>query len=212
MWKSLRRSVGLLLALGTLSSSLLHGQSVPKTAPRPTAASGVDLLAAPALPPSWNGGTGTTSSTQKRSAAVPMTTQDLAEPRATTSPRLPAAAPVSAVKPTAAVAPAARPRKPYVTQGTIIFDEDAPPRVSVTPRSAPVTDNQPIDTVQLRRKVVQACGKLATDVRVSITPERIVKVHVKAAGSTSSATLAERILQLPEIASPNVKLEIDALN
>ncbi len=59
----------------------------------------------------------------------------------------------------------------------------------------------------LKQKVAGVCGGKAKEVVVEIKPDGGMLVHVKATAESDQELLTKRILALPEMASPNVKLD-----
>jgi hypothetical protein len=64
----------------------------------------------------------------------------------------------------------------------------------------------------LRHQVEIVCGKQAWEVRVLVKQDQLMHVMVKVPDAQASAALTEKILRLPEMAAPNVRLEMDVLD
>lgn len=134
--------------------------------------------------------------------------------------------------------PAAHVAKPtptaYVTSGVVVFPDDEEPvkpvRATVKPTAepakampvaepmvplprpapmppAPIAMTTPASTA-LKQKVEKACGKLARDVQVTSDVAKGLNIIVKCANSDVAQQVTERVLQLPELLDPKVKLEV----
>jgi hypothetical protein len=62
---------------------------------------------------------------------------------------------------------------------------------------------------KLRYQIETVCGREAWEVRVVVKPDQLMHVTVKVADVEASGALAEKITALPEMAAPNVRLEIE---
>jgi hypothetical protein len=87
----------------------------------------------------------------------------------------------------------------YATTGQVVFDGDLPdpPPVMKTDKLA-----------ALKHKVEAVCGALAKDVAVTAAPDGSVQVQVKTASAKENEELTMKILRLPEMAAPNVHLDV----
>jgi hypothetical protein len=85
----------------------------------------------------------------------------------------------------------------YVTTGSIVFDEEQEVKA------------QPVSAAKLKQRVEQTCGKFAKSVKVVAAPDKSLIVKVKVANASAEKPLTERILKLPEMASPAVRLEME---
>jgi BON domain len=133
-----------------------------------------------------------------------------------------AAAPVAVVTPPAVdKRPAAVEEKPpptaYVTTGTVTFDDEptptSPPK---PPATAPVVKEPvapsagPLTAPKLKSQVEAVCGNQARGVEVTMRPDKLMHVIVKTDDMKTQLTLTNKILsQLPEMATPNVRLEFE---
>jgi len=63
----------------------------------------------------------------------------------------------------------------------------------------------------LHQKLARACGGLARNVRVSTQADGTVCVKIQSVSTTAERELLDRLLTVPEMASPRVRLEIDVL-
>lgn len=92
--------------------------------------------------------------------------------------------------------------EPHITAGFIVFDADPAPALPAPPR-------EPLVPARLKERVQKACGNLAHGVTVTAQSDRTVHVRVRPAPGVPETTLAERILWLPEMAAPQVRLHIE---
>jgi hypothetical protein len=90
------------------------------------------------------------------------------------------------------------PQAAYSTRGVVMFDEDLP-------EPPPVLGHD--KTALLKQKVAAVCGNRAKEVIVETKSDGIMHVTVKTVSPTENIDLTDKILVLPEMASPNVKLE-----
>lgn len=116
--------------------------------------------------------------------------------------------------------PRSRPAVGSVTTGTL-FIEEAPPSPRAAPASAtpvvagrpaappPAADSAMVQAWELKRRLRAACGETAQEVLVVQQPDHtlLVKVRVEDAAMQQRAT--DAILRLPEMANPQVRLQID---
>jgi hypothetical protein len=93
---------------------------------------------------------------------------------------------------------AKEPDAPYVTTGVVIF-EDAPAR-----KTGPT-----VAAGKLKQRVEKACGRFAKSVKVVVQPDKSLVVKVMLVNAAAERPLTERIMQLPEMGSPEVKLEME---
>jgi hypothetical protein len=87
----------------------------------------------------------------------------------------------------------------YATTGQVVFDgdlPDPPPLMKADKLAA------------LKHKVQAVCGPLAKDVVVTAAPDGAVQVQVKTISDRENEGLTMKILQLPEMAAPNVRLDV----
>jgi hypothetical protein len=66
----------------------------------------------------------------------------------------------------------------------------------------------PVSPTDLKQRVESMCGRLAKDVQVQPQRDGTVLVRVKVANATAERQLTNKILTIPEITGPNVRLEI----
>ncbi len=91
--------------------------------------------------------------------------------------------------------------------GTITFDDDPPP--ASHPMPLPMGSSHSVSSVQLERQVKSACGRQARDVRVEPQRDGSILVRVKVSSLTTSDQLTRKILALPDMTSPRVRLMMD---
>jgi len=91
--------------------------------------------------------------------------------------------------------------------GVIIFDDDPPPPPK--PRPAALGTSHPIVPADLQRRVKSICGWKAREVTVATQPDGIVLVKVKVANLSVEDQMTRKILSIPEMTSPKVRLLID---
>jgi hypothetical protein len=94
------------------------------------------------------------------------------------------------------------PPKAYETTGTVTFDDGLP-----SEPSGPLTG--PVTPLKLKQKVEAVCGKQAREVHVVIQPDKSLRLLVKPASAAVKNELTEKILKIPEVASPDVHFEMD---
>jgi hypothetical protein len=90
--------------------------------------------------------------------------------------------------------------------GLISFDDDGQPGV-ITFDDGP--DPKSAMMANLKRQVQFVCGKQARDVFVEGQPNGNVMVKVKVANPSNEDRLTRKILTIPEMASPKVRLTMD---
>jgi hypothetical protein len=106
--------------------------------------------------------------------------------------------------------PAYETRSPASTKGNpgvIIFDDDPAP--TPTPTPAATGSSRPIVPADLQRRVKSACGWQARDVVVEMQHDGAVLVKVKVASSKVEDQLTKKILAIPEMTAPKVRLMMD---
>jgi hypothetical protein len=87
----------------------------------------------------------------------------------------------------------------YATTGVVTFDDDLP---------EPQPLMKPDKLALLKHRVESVCGPLAKDVVVTATPDGTIQVQVKTATARENEDLTMKILRLPEMAAPNVRLDV----
>lgn len=137
----------------------------------------------------------------------------------------PPAVPVKPMPPPPAKPVPPPPAKPSATvgrPGTITFEEASEPAAkkstghpgSITFEETPtpaanrpaVSLAPPIAPADLKRKVIAVCGRQARDVQVEMQRDGSILVQVRAANSFAERQLTRKILTIPEMASPRVRL------
>ena len=88
----------------------------------------------------------------------------------------------------------------YATSGVVLFDEEALPE----PPAALANDK----AAQLKQKVAALCGARAKEVVVESRPDGLMHVTVNTVSATENEELTFKLLTIPEMASPNVKLHV----
>jgi hypothetical protein len=86
------------------------------------------------------------------------------------------------------------------------FVDTAPPPSS-SPVPAYATPPLAVVPAKLRQRVLAAAGDKAIAVQVLSAPDQSIRVRVRVASYDAQAQLTSRILQLPEMKAPNVRLE-----
>jgi hypothetical protein len=197
---------------GSSESSEPPAKATPKTTPpAPTAPK------APATPaPYITGVTGASFERMPTPTAAP------------TPPPTPAAAPAS----TPATAPASRtvkrwppaydvrpPESEAGHAGTIEFEEEPPAEPAKTPAATPAptaarTTTQdllhPVVPEDLKKQVKAACGRHVRDVTVEVQLDGTVSVSIKVTRSAEKQ-VTSKILSIPEMSSPKVRLKMDVV-
>lgn len=88
--------------------------------------------------------------------------------------------------------------------GVIVFDDDPPPSPKPAVSTAPMA--RPIVPLDLQRLIRKVCGPEASDVVVTTQRDGTVLVRVKVANHSVEDRLSRKILDLPEMTSPRVRL------
>jgi hypothetical protein len=78
--------------------------------------------------------------------------------------------------------------------------------------AGPIEPLPNIAASKLRHQVEIVCGRQAWEVQVLVKQDQLMHVKVKVPDTEASAALTEKILRLPEMAAPNVRLEMDVLD
>ncbi len=96
-----------------------------------------------------------------------------------------------------------------------------PPAHAGSPRPTPVTQvsvtmqaptaGGPVSAIRLQQVVTSACGPLARNVEVALQSDRTLVVKVLATSPAAEKQLLDRLMQVPEVTSPGVRLEVDVL-
>jgi osmotically-inducible protein OsmY len=94
--------------------------------------------------------------------------------------------------------------------GVIVFDEDppAPSKPKAQPNATPATSStaRPMAAAELQRQIKSLCGRQAREVVAAVQHDGTVLVRVKVANRSIEDQLSRKILSLPEMTSPRVKL------
>jgi len=96
------------------------------------------------------------------------------------------------------------PEKPYVTAGWVVLDEE--PKVSKP--VVPVVATTGMNKSSLRERIMAMCPGKVMDVEVVPGADNTMEVKIKVTGSVQEE-VSTKVLQLPEIASPSVKLSFE---
>ena len=91
--------------------------------------------------------------------------------------------------------------------GTITFDDD--PQQAPKPNLAPMATAHPIVLANLQRQVKSVCGRQARDVVVEMQRDGAILVKVKVPNQSVVNQLTGKILGVPEMTSPKVRLMMD---
>jgi hypothetical protein len=91
--------------------------------------------------------------------------------------------------------------------GLITFDDDPPP--APKPSVVPMGSAHPIIPSNLQRQVKSVCGGQARDVAVEVQRDGAVLVKVKVPNQFVESQLTKKILAIPEMTSPKVRLMMD---
>ena len=143
----------------------------------------------------------------------------------------PVASSAVALKPPAAQPQPPAPNKPFVSTGVVIFHDDAPdapppaapkpttgvivfhetPALVPTPAAVKTSRTPPttLTPAQLRQRVLAVCGGVARDVQVTVQPDSSLEVKVRVATAEAERALASKVLQIPEMLAPNVRLAVE---
>jgi hypothetical protein len=82
-----------------------------------------------------------------------------------------------------------------------------PAPAAAAPAPAYATSPPVAVPAKLRQRVLAASGGRAIAVQVLTAPDQTIRVRVRVASLDDEAQLSSRILQLPEMREPNVRLE-----
>jgi hypothetical protein len=92
------------------------------------------------------------------------------------------------------------------------------PPAAPKPGISPANNTDPLNPVpnaavsKLRREVEQVCGKQAQEVQVVLKADKLMHVKVKVSDPQVGVALTDKILQLPEMKTPHVRLEIEVVD
>jgi hypothetical protein len=86
-----------------------------------------------------------------------------------------------------------------------------PPNALAPKTTSPIEPLPNIAASKLRHQVEIVCGKQAWEVQVLVKQDQLMHVRVKVPDTQTSAPLTDKIMRLPEMAAPNVRLEIEPL-
>jgi hypothetical protein len=99
--------------------------------------------------------------------------------------------------------PEAGARSPYTTSGVVLMEEE--------PQPVLLSQTTVLAMTRLRQRVKMVCGRMARDVQVVVLPDRSMRVVVQVDDAAAEKQLRPRIMELTELASPTVRLEIQTL-
>jgi hypothetical protein len=102
-----------------------------------------------------------------------------------------------------------RPASNEGTPGVIIFDDDPPPSPPPAAKPAAMGTSHPIVPAELQRRVKSACGWQARDVVVLPQNNGGFLVKVKVPNLHVEDQLTKKILAIPEMTAPGVRLVMD---
>lgn len=89
---------------------------------------------------------------------------------------------------------------------------------SPKPVTVPMTPTDPLEPLpnsaasKLRHEVEIVCGKQAREVQVVLKADKMMHVKVKVNDHQSGVALTDKILRLPAMATPNVRLEMEVMD
>ena len=92
-----------------------------------------------------------------------------------------------------------------------LFREFEPVRQKMTWVYRPAKPAKPKIPESLKQRVQAVCGQRAQEVEVVAGPDYGLVVKVKLAKADAEKELTEKILQLPEMAAPRVRLEVELM-
>jgi hypothetical protein len=90
----------------------------------------------------------------------------------------------------------------YVATGSVAFDDDLE-------EPAPPTTKSP-HAAKLKTQVEAVCGKNAK-VDVTVKPDNTIHVKVTVKDTKAQTSVADKVLQMPEMAMPNIRLEMEVV-
>jgi hypothetical protein len=180
------------------SPSLAMKIDTPPALPPLPSVKPVPPAAAPMAPPLTN----VPAYTKPTVDSSPITQAKATDVVSNSLPPIPAASVKTTMPPGGGQWPPAHESRPpqtaYATRGVALFDEDLPqPPPALSRETAAV----------IKQKIAAVCGSHAKDVVVETKSDGILHVIVKTASRNENNDLTNKILVLPEMSSPNVKLE-----
>ena len=103
-----------------------------------------------------------------------------------------------------------KPAGPHVTHGKLIFaenylEEGKSAGVQQTGHKVKSDGAAPSG---LKKKVEAACGPEARGVRVTVGPDKVTRVEIKVVSNAAVNSVTEKVLRLPEVTAPNVRLDV----
>jgi hypothetical protein len=129
----------------------------------------------------------------------------------------PAAPVATAGKPEPVTAPTPIPEVPTITVGHILIEDlpaaSSPPKAlakpaPASPLSGP-TGGPAILPADLKHRVQRACGSLARNVQVVPQGNRDLLVKIRVDDAAQQEKVLKRVLALPDMASPQVRIEVE---
>jgi hypothetical protein len=180
MRRLFRRAAQALLAAAALGLARPAAAQPAPAEPRPalSPAAATDLLTPPALPEAW-------SRPAKPKHVKPANKGEFASE--------------GVVRPPPAAAAPRDDRQPYTTRGVAYFEEDPPAPLLPAPAVAPAV---------LKQRVESACGRRAHGVQVMPRGDGGLTVRVFIADEAAREAVVERVLRLPEMQGPSIRLDI----
>jgi len=94
----------------------------------------------------------------------------------------------------------------YVASGAVVFDDDLEAPAAPTLPAAPATKSS--HAAKLKSQVESVCGKSAK-VDVTVKTDNTIHVKVSVKDSKTQTSLADKILQMPEMAMSDIRLEME---
>jgi hypothetical protein len=163
-----------------------------------------DLLAVPPLPSAWSARPAAKRPPAHLTAgAAPVTAKKDAPaswpPAFMKAPPADDAAGEALERPASANVPEAERAAPQTRKDVREKTEEAPPRAPAFPSTSPL---------RLQKRVAIVCGRLAKEVRVEVRGDRVLEVKVRLANSGAEKPVLQRVLGLPEMQGPGVRLEL----
>ena len=111
------------------------------------------------------------------------------------------------------------PDQPYVAKGTVVFSDSPAPSAILPVRGRPAGASLAVpvsghsaaapSAARLKQKVLSVCAGQAREVRVEPRPDNSLLVTIKVPDAETEKNLLGRVLQLPEMTAPNVRVFVE---
>jgi hypothetical protein len=111
----------------------------------------------------------------------------------------------------AAPAPTAYPAEPPAVTAPARPQRVVPVSAPQPPAAPAVYSAGSVSASRLQKAVQAACGSLATKVEIIMQRDRSLTVRVQASSPAAERQLVDRLMRVPEVVSPGVRLEVEVM-